>query len=62
MHWIHHTSKHIIRFRIPVSIPFIAKDIAIIRLLVTGGGHLEFFHEKVDGKNGNSFVSSFASI
>ena len=27
-----------------------AKDIAIIRLLVTGGGHLEFSHEKVDDK------------
>ena len=26
-----------------------------LRLLVTGGGYLEFSHEKVDGKNGNSF-------
>ena len=39
--------------------PFIAKDIAIIRLLVTGGGHLESSHEKVDGQNGNSFFHSF---
>ena len=30
--------KHIKRFLIQVSIPFIAKDIAIIRMLVTGGG------------------------
>ena len=33
-----------------------------LRLLVTGGGHLEFSHEKVDEKNGNSFFSPFASI
>ena len=33
-----------------------------LRLLVTGGGHLEFSHEKVGGKNGNIFVSPFASI
>ena len=32
------------------------------KLLVTGGGHLEFSHEKLYGKNGNSFVSPFASI
>ena len=35
---------------VQVSIPFIAKDIAILRLSVTGGGHLEFSHEKVDEK------------
>ena len=28
-----------------------------LRLLVTGGGHLEFSHEKVDGKNGKSLFS-----
>ena len=28
-----------------------------LRLLVTDGGHREFSHEKVDGKNGNSFFS-----
>ena len=33
-----------------------------LRILVTVGGHLEFSHEKVDGENGNSFVSPFASI
>ena len=27
-------------------VPFIVKDIAIIRILVTGGGHLEFSIEK----------------
>ena len=42
---------------VQVSIPFIAKDIAILRLSVTGGGHLEFSHEKVDEKNGNSVFS-----
>ena len=35
----------------------ITKDIAILRLSVTGGGHLEFSHENVDEKNGNSFCS-----
>ena len=33
----------------------IAKDIAIIRMLVNGGGHLEFSHEKVDEKNRKPF-------
>ena len=33
--------------------------IAILRLSVTGGGHLEFPHEKVDEKNGNSFFQFF---
>ena len=28
---------------------------AIIRILVNGGGHHEFSHEKVDEKNGYSF-------
>ena len=49
--------KHLKRLRVQVSIPFIAKHIAILRLLVTGGGHLEFSHEKVNEKNGNSFYS-----
>ena len=39
--------------------PFNTKDIAIIRLLVTGGGHLEFSHEKVDGKMETVFFQSF---
>ena len=47
------------RLRVQVSIPFIAKDIAIIRILMTGGGHLEFYHEKMDEKNGNSFFQFF---
>ena len=55
MQWIPHTSKHIKRLLVQVSIPFIAKDIAIIKLLVTGGNHLEFSHEKVDEKNGKFF-------
>ena len=38
---------------------FITKDIAIIRIVVNSGGHLEFSHEKVDEQNGNSFVQSF---
>ena len=42
--------KHIKRLQVQVSIPFNAKEVGIIRLLVTGGGHLEFSHEKVDGK------------
>jgi len=33
------------------SIPFTAKDIAILRLSVTGGGHLECYYENVDEKN-----------
>ena len=52
MYWIPHTSKHINRFRVQVSIPFIDKDIAIIRIWVTGSGHFEFSHENVDEKNG----------
>ena len=48
--------KHLKRRRVQVSIPFIAKDIAIIRLSVTGGGHLELSHEKLDKKR-KQFVS-----
>ena len=59
MQWIHHTSKHIKRFRVQVSIPFNAEYIAIIRLLVTSGGHLEFSHEKMDGKKWRQFFQSF---
>ena len=59
MHWIPHTSKHIERLQVQVSIPFNAKDIALIRLLVTGGGHLEFSHEKLDGKLETVFFESF---
>ena len=55
MHWILHTSIHIKRLQVQVSIPFITKDIAIIRIFGNGGGHLEFPHEKMDEKNGNSF-------
>jgi len=62
VHWILHTSIHIKRLRVEVFIPFIAKDIAIIRSLVYGGGHLEFSHEKVDEKNGKSFFSPLGSI
>ena len=36
--------------------------IAFIRLLVTGGGHLEFPHEKVDGKNREFVFVPFGSI
>ena len=28
-------------------------------MLMSGGGHLEFSHEKVDEKDGNSFLQSF---
>ena len=38
------------RLQVQVSIPFVAKEIAIIRLSVTGGSHLEFPQEKVDEK------------
>ena len=58
MHWIPHTLIHIKRVQVQVSIPFITKDIAIIKKLVNGGSHLEFSHEKVDEKNGNSFFQS----
>ena len=58
MHWIPHTSIHIERLQVQVSIPFITKDIAIIRILVTGGGHLEFSHEKVDKKMETVFFQS----
>ena len=47
--------KHLKRLRVQVSITFIAKDIAIIRILVTGGGHLEFPHENVPEKNWKQF-------
>jgi len=42
--------------------PLIAKDIAIIRLLVNGGGHLECSHEKVDGKLENKISDIFGQI
>ena len=32
------------------AISFVAKAIAIIRLSATGGGHFEFFNEKVNVK------------
>ena len=49
--------------RVQVSIPFIAKGTAITRLSVTGGGHLELSHEKVDGKMETVFfLSPFGSI
>ena len=41
-------SKHIKRLRVQVSIPFIAKYIAIISLSVIGGSHLKFSKHKVD--------------
>jgi len=33
-----------------------AEDIAILRLSVTGGGSLEFSHERVDETNINNFI------
>ena len=42
--------KHVKRLRVHVSISFIAKDIAILRLSLTGGDHLEFYHEQLDEK------------
>ena len=62
MHWIPHTSEQTKRLRVQVYIQFIAKDIAIIRILVTRGGHLEFTHEKSGRKNGKRFSSSLGSI
>ena len=62
LYWIYHTSKHIKRIRVQVFIPFIAKDVAIIRILVTGGGHLEFSHEKVGEKMETDFTSPLGSI
>ena len=63
---IPHISTHIKRPRFQVSIPCVATDIAIVSLLVTGGGHLEthleFSHEKVDERNGNSFFNYSWSI
>ena len=38
------------------------KDVAILRLSVTCGGHLEFSHEKVDEKNGFFLFSHLGSI
>ncbi len=38
------------QLRVQVSIPFVAKDIANVRLSVIGGGHLEFPQETVDEK------------
>ena len=49
--------KHLKRLRVQVSIAFIAKDIAILRLSVTSDGHLQFSNERVDEKIGNSFYS-----
>ena len=57
-----HTSIHIKRLQVQVSIPFITKDIAIMRILVIGGGHLEFSQEKVDEKNRKFFFSPLRSI
>ena len=47
------------RLQVHVSIQFIANDIVIIRLLVTGGGHLEFPHKKVDEKVETVLFQSF---
>ena len=47
LHWIRHTSNQIKQLRVQVSILLIAKYLAIIRLSVTGCGHLEFSHENV---------------
>ena len=41
------------RLRVQISIPFRAKYIAVIRLSVTGGGHLEISPRKVNEQNGN---------
>ena len=41
------------------TMPFITKDIAILSLLVTGGGHIEFSHENVDEKMETVFIQSF---
>ena len=43
---------------IQVSVPIVAKDIAILRLSVISGGHFEFFHEIVDTKM-ETFFSQF---
>jgi len=59
LHWIPHTSIHIKRLRVQVSISFIAKDIAIIRILVTGGGRLELSHEKWTKKIETVFFQFF---
>ena len=48
--------------RIQVSVSSDATVIAIIRLSATGGSHFEFFKEKVDVKNGNSFFRSLGSF
>ena len=42
--------------------PFIAKDIAILRLSVTNDGHLELSHENVNDKNGKFLLSPLGSI
>ena len=53
--------KHIKRLpvQVQVSIPFITRDIAILRLSVTGGGNLEFSHENVDEKMETACFQSF---
>ena len=55
-------SKHIKRLLVQVSVQFIPKDIAIIRLLVTDCGHLEFHNEKVDEKRKYFSPSPLRSI
>ena len=42
--------QHMKRLRVQVSIPFLAIDIALVRLSMTGGGLLEIPLEKVDEK------------
>ena len=59
MHWIPYTSIDIKPLRVQVSIPFIAKDIAIIRILVNRGGHLAFSHEKLTKKMETVIFQSF---
>ena len=62
MHYIPHTSIHIKRLQVQVSIPTIVQDIAIIGISVTGGGHFEFSHKKVDEKIGKKFQFLMVNI
>ena len=62
LYWIYHISKHIKWLRVQVSILFIAKDVAIIRIVVTGGGHPEFSNENVDEQIEIVFQSFRANI
>ena len=58
MHWIPHTSKH----KTTASSSFYTiycQSYSDYKILVTGGGHLEFFHHKVDGKNETGLFQSF---